>query len=320
MKRVDILFCVDATSQIGMGHISRSLELNEHIVKKNPKINTAFLSFVDDLALKILKGRKVNFLRIKNHQKASEFQKILTSLNPKMIINDKWNVNTREYLKVLRDNCDYLIILDDFKNGQIYADALINSLPCTYAINPKREGLEFFKGLKYLILQEKGIESFSRQTDILVILGSRGTKTLSIRLAELLAKKFPAKKFSVVSDIKRSSLKNLKIIPPFAKKASSLISRHRLVITSGGMTMFEAVFLKKSVFAISTQTWEKKNIRYLEKLSAVKYLGNYSDPLNTITRRIVDYMNKNSYVNKKSYPIDGLGLQRVTKIILNYLK
>jgi spore coat polysaccharide biosynthesis predicted glycosyltransferase SpsG len=175
---------------------------------------------------------------------------------------------------------------------------------------------KFFVGLKYINLKNKvlNLKILNKKIEkkILISLGGGDIKNQSIRIAKYLIKKgykvtiLYGPTFKSKLNFKDSNLK----IYYNSKKYLKIFNLHTNIITNGGSTMFEAVYLNKNVYVLP-QSLKEANLAKLfnEKKLIIDYGFNKFYKLN------LNIFNSIKKSNQKI--VDNKGINRVYKIIKN---
>jgi CMP-N-acetylneuraminic acid synthetase/spore coat polysaccharide biosynthesis predicted glycosyltransferase SpsG len=121
LKRLNIVFRVDGTERMGLGHIYRALTLANRILNHN-------VSFLTDESKKLGLGK----LREYNHpvftfSDKEEFSKVLGELKPDIIVNDILDTN-REYIHGLKNRGLFVVNFEDLGEGSEFANVVVNAL------------------------------------------------------------------------------------------------------------------------------------------------------------------------------------------------
>lgn len=144
-----VLFKFDAGNDYGLGHLSRCYALAQRLldygievkffINGNLNINVAQKLTNNQIAISI-----IDPLRIE------EFTNQITTND--VLIIDSYEINTDQE-KNLKNVCKKLIVIDDFKNKNHIADAIINT--SVYDIDNKDTAIRYFLGIEYALLRKE---------------------------------------------------------------------------------------------------------------------------------------------------------------------
>jgi spore coat polysaccharide biosynthesis predicted glycosyltransferase SpsG len=100
----------------------------------------------------------------------------------------------------------------------------------------------------------------------------------------------------------------------------SLIAESDILVCGGGITLYEGAFLGKPMLAIANELHEIETIKYFVLKGASQYIGfrnKWDDKvlLNTVSDICVDENVRKRMHESGLKLVDGMGLQRVSKIL-----
>jgi len=322
----NIVIRVDADNQLGMGHFYRSLNLAKKI--KNKNIQVTFLTkspIVVKLTPKDIPVVKLPMTKIKKQKK------ILSFLKPDILIIDK------------REESSALINLYKQHSKKVWAIDYTskNKKMIKYGINmlyPKTgiKGKNSFSGLEYSILNESFIKtkklSVSKKVKkLLVLQGGADTFCFTPKIVDsinqinenisitiVLGPSFKCKK--ELYKITKNSKNQLKILQN-VKNMSSLMKKHDIAITGGGMTLLELAHLGIPSIVICGAKFENETASMMQKAGFAINLGynkkwSKAKLISAVKELIYDY-NLRKKMNKNGRKlIDGNGMKRIEGLIL----
>jgi UDP-2,4-diacetamido-2,4,6-trideoxy-beta-L-altropyranose hydrolase len=328
---VNIAFRVEASSEVGTGHIYRCLNLAEafkgnnnqiyfickkvnFFFKKKIKNSGFFLKKInncnnldDDFKItkKIINQIKIDFLIIDNYNiKYSWEKKISRSVKKILVIDDLFE----------KHYCDYLLNYS-FKK---YPKKLLGNINCKLLTGPKYTILNNarkFKVKKKKKLETKNLLIFFGGTDgknitskIIKILKSDEFQNLNIRLVLGI---FNKNKIKIKKNLKLNQ--NIKLYCNL-DNLNYLLSKSDTAIIAGGTVLLEAIAARLKILVINQSLIQSYNSIYLKKKKYLSILKNKKITKNKILKFI---LKKNNNIKKNI--IDYNGSIRIKKILLkNY--
>jgi len=121
LRRKKVLIRVDGYNKIGLGHIYRTIVIANHL-------NNYDVLFVSkkEYALGINLLKENNF-KIESFSYKEEFERIIRTYNPDIIINDILDTDM-DYIKQLKERQFFVVNFEDLGEGAKSADLVINAL------------------------------------------------------------------------------------------------------------------------------------------------------------------------------------------------
>lgn len=121
LRRKKVLIRVDGYNKIGLGHIYRTIV----IANRLNNYDVLFVSKEEHvLGIKLLKE---NNYKIEFFSKKEEFERIIRTYNPDIIINDILDTDM-DYIKQLKERQFFVVNFEDLGEGAKVADIVINAL------------------------------------------------------------------------------------------------------------------------------------------------------------------------------------------------
>lgn len=274
------IFRVDASPNIGYGHLVRCSALAEQIYEKGNDI--VFATNYPEEIRKVIKHFKFDLIDLNKFHPFSEEEINYLSASMKKIqhkkafIVDSYNV-TFEYLKNLKDEFPEMLFvaIDDLAEKTYPVDILINGNIYAEKLNYNRQkelGTKLLLGPKYLLLR-KEFQNPSphvikdKVSDSLVIFGGGGIKTLTeITLDTLLSMNLKDVKIHVVlgensKEYIEDRFRNIKNIIFYhnldAKQLRELMEKSDIAISAAGSTLYELAMCGTPTIAIVTADNQK---------------------------------------------------------------
>lgn len=273
LKRKKILFRVIGSSNLGLGHVYRTLTLADLLTDH-------------EIMFTIQSDHDIGFNKLlqSNHQTLqfkteAEFEDIVDSIQPHVIINDMLDTSSN-YVRKLKEKQIAVINFEDLGSGASVADLTINALyECSFSEDNHLYGYKYecLRNEFYLYPEKKippaGIK------EILISFGGTDPNGLTTRLLEVIAANFRLFcnkniKIVVIAGLGYEDKEKLgKCITSLQSKSAldiellldvNLMAKYMykadLIITSNGRTVYEAISLQTPVITIS------QNIREVSHL------------------------------------------------------
>jgi len=300
LKTINIAFLTEGNSEMGMGHVYRSITFAKTLMA-NLWSKAYFLTKSNENVIKLIEDENFPTVKLKDDEEIVEH---LKKLDINLVVIDNLDFQ-EDILKEIKDIAK--IVLVDNLDPKInkYAD-IVMSLYKTFVNKDyynKTTDTKYFCGPKYLILRDE-FDIFKNKNDlkpkvedILLIFGgsdpSNHTSTVleklsdDVRINIVLGPEF--KYFDELDKIMKN--KNNKVtIHNEPGNVAELMYNADLVITSPGLSMFEAVYVGSPVLVISqnplqNRYYSKLNFEYLINKSDINNLEKYMQDLLSLTKR-----------------------------------
>lgn len=318
-KKKKILFKVEGSEKIGMGHVFRSFFLIQKLKKiydvivfteKNTKCENFF------------KKKKLKFISYKKIHQFKALKKIFNDLQISRFINDSiyFDKKITQFLKTKNCKCFFL----DTKN--------IKPTDNFYCINTfmqnKQNHKNYYHGLKYVITDPS--LKFSKKNkpyggiNLIIHFGGTDEKKFNIKIINILSQLKNLQKVSIIlgpalnyesikiNEIIRKNKLKIKIYR-YPKKLNDIYNCHNLAITAGGNTMFNFCAINLKNISISTNNMEIKNCKKMKKMNLTNYYDHYS---NFNEKKFIKFFNKvilQKHIVKKKSLFNGVN--EISKII-----
>ena len=177
-----ILFRADGNTEIGLGHIIRSLALAEML---KGYFECIFVTrFINDYIKVEIEKSCSGYIQLKENEHMEEFLEIIDSRD--IVVLDNYFFNT-EYQKAIKDKGAKLICIDDMHNKHYIADILINHAP---GLKKEDFSVEEYTvlclGFEYALLRKPFLEEFqeteTRRDNIFISFGGSDLYNLTERI------------------------------------------------------------------------------------------------------------------------------------------
>ena len=304
----NIAFITEGSSEMGMGHVYRSLTFAKELMT-NLGAKIYFLTKSSENIIKKIEEENFTTIKLKNDEEIVDY---VTKLNIDAVIIDNLVFN-ENILKKIKDSMKIVIVDNITSKNNEYADIVISLVRSNFVNKnffDKNIKTKFFCGPKYLMLRDefdtlrKKDDLKPRIEDILLIFGGSDPSNLTSRVLEKLNEDMRINivlgpEFKHFDDLdqtlERHGNKNI-IIHNQPDNIAELMYNADLVITSPGLSMFEAAYIGSPVLVISQNSIQHHyylplNYEYLINKSDIDYLEDYLKELSSLKRRndIVDF-------------------------------
>jgi UDP-2,4-diacetamido-2,4,6-trideoxy-beta-L-altropyranose hydrolase len=354
IKNRSFVFRVDASEEIGMGHLSRCVRVARSL--KDLGIVYFILSECKPSLLRMLGEFSTNYSFI---QRATELEsiepgrvlpkaaqqldaeqtmKVLTGLPSPTMIVDHYGLDETWELMVMAA-VQRLVVIDDLANRHHICNILIDQTLCPQP-EARYHGLvgesaKLLLGPKYVILGPEFTKYKNRVSrdkfktvGVLISVGSGQTRALLKRVIQTLSSnEFCHLRIKILSNesnrkiLNRQTraIKNLEVLREQNSLAKSM-SWASVAIGAGGVTMLERLFMELPSLVTCTAPNQLEMCKTLEKQKLIRYLGLQSD----VTKRKLAAAIRKVLTARKKYCmrtknfakiIDGLGARRIKEAI-----
>lgn len=331
----------DGNRIIGMGHLTRNIELANELQNNNYEVYFLTKDFVEGISLlkennfKILKLKKQN-LNLKDS--ITEINRILDEFGKKInliIIDILKFFDNQEYLDNLKAYCDKLIILTDhtspfyIKADTVFAFSQNQNLDFYKDVKKTK----YFTGLKFFPLKRKfqniPLKMIKKEVkQILITFGGSDPKNYSARLNKLLKNvKFNAAITIIIgAGYSNTNFKNLienktpnLIIKRNVEDIINYFKETDICICSAGNTLVELLTCGVPCVVLPQTERENEHAKEFERKKNIINLGlNFSDNklISELKKLMLDYSKRKILSENAQNYLDGQGLKRMMDIIL----
>lgn len=196
-----VIFRSDGNSEIGLGHIIRSLALVDII---SPEFVCVFASrFIDEFISKEISTRGIKFIKLSSEDD-SHFDEFLMCLkSTDIVVLDNYFYTTEYQVAIKQLGCT-LVCIDDMCDRHFVADAVINHSPTATADKYSKEKYtKLYLGLGYALLRKEffNISKRSRschKRKALVCLGGADKYDITSKLVSLISNEKSVSSIDVV--------------------------------------------------------------------------------------------------------------------------
>lgn len=323
-KKLKVIIRTDGNHQIGMGHVYRSLNLANSLKKAGHKV--IFLT-ANQETRKILVKKSQCYMLPKHYVRSK--QKIIRKFEPDIIILDKLKEKTSE-IRLLQKIAKLVAIDYTGRNKNM----IKNSINMLYQRSAASEN-NSFSGFEYTILNKtfqnsRPVHVKKNARSILVLQGGSDTRCFTPKIIGALNNLKAGFRITTVlgpsfrcwKELKKSTMLNkkpLKILHN-VKNMNSIMSKHDMAITAGGMSLLELCRLGVPSIVICGERFENETASLLQKKGFGINLGYglkvSKSRIARVTKELLADYDKRRRMSKAGInTIDGKGTARVVKII-----
>ena len=186
-KKPKIYFRVDASHEIGLGHITRCISLAEILINS---FDCIFITANnDDLIREMLKKYQVIFLQASNQE--SELLELRSILSKNDIVVTDGYQFTDDYQQTIKQFVGKLVMIDDEADKHYYADLIINH--GSSSANKRYQSESYTRiltGFKYLLLRKpflqhtKLLRTVEKVDSVFICMGGADPYNVTIKLVK----------------------------------------------------------------------------------------------------------------------------------------
>ena len=332
---MNILFRVEATKELGLGHLTRCLALADKFMELNEDVDITFITS-SNLVCEIANRNGFKVIHLPLHDNvAGELNYYKSKLNKAICVTDIPNIH-ESYLKALKKNNCLVVSLDDESDTVFYySDILIKP-----NINPNvshfySSDTQYYEGAKYVILK-KDFEKYAKKMKIgneypkslFLCFGGSDNNNITLKIVNVV-KKTNLNSTVVIGSLYPYQDELLKSIEGYdnvdikidVNNIGKFIYSADLAIISGGTLLYETSALGTPSIVICQNQDQNDESKFFAKNKAAINLGLF-DRIgegvikNTILELISD-CNTRKLLNKNATKlIDTNGADRIVQIIL----
>jgi spore coat polysaccharide biosynthesis predicted glycosyltransferase SpsG len=302
-----VLILTEAGKSIGFGHLTRCIGLYQGFKEKGVDVEIVVNADSSvDFLLKGIKYKKFDWLR-----KMEDTFKSLKKVD--IVIIDSYLADF-DFYKEVSEIVKIPVYIDDYKRLDYPRGIVIN--PSIYGDKldyPKKEGVRYLLGKKYIILRKKFWNVPKKKINkhiknVLITFGGTNQQDLAKTIARYLEDKFSF---------------NISIVDPnknfTAKDMLKLMLEADICISGGGQTTYELARVGVPTIGICFAENQLNNLKYGEKEGYLKFIGWYDDK--SLLIKIVNGVKSLNFYKlvhmsrsgRKS--VDGKGVLRILKYI-----
>mgnify|MGYP001311230606 CR=1 FL=1 len=246
------VFRVDSGNipELGTGHLYRCIKIYNYLIKK--KVNKNRILFIIKTksnyknSKKILKQFDIKYISIDSKIRDASLEEnlFLKKFPAKVIIFDRLTRINNNFLKKIKKNFRKVVGIDLLANKNNQIDLLIN--PLNNNFNDSKKLQNFKNNILPSIYEKKNLSNKKKPKTIFTFFGGYDFKKIKKKILNL-------------------KVVNTKFMIPTKKNFYEQMQQSDLVLCSGGLTVFDAIYLNKIVIAVPQYEHQLKNLKVLKK-------------------------------------------------------
>ena len=330
----DVVFRVDASAKIGIGHLIRCLALSEELSSRGKKCY--LLSKIEDSRL----IEEVNKYNIKNYNISrkltlmEDLEQLIafsTKNNIEWIITDHYDIDA-DYLRVIKEKGFKLLSIDDTAQIHYYSDIVLNqNIGAKKLAFSAEKYTRFLLGPKYIMIRNyllgKNLKRKNNETQtILIVFGGSDYWNLTLKAVKSLETIGGNVKLLVISGPINRHYDGIKRYIYNSKCEIDLISSPRdianvyqktdLALTAGGSTCYELAYYGIPNLIITVADNQVNIARELDRQQVSIYLGKQNEVSGKQIKETVEKVLISESLRKKmsikgKKLVDGQGKVRI---------
>ena len=278
---MNLVSIVSSGRNIGLGHLGRTIKLNQYFRYRKKKINSYFITNNNDAKEQII---KFNFNHINiDFRNDAKILDQLEKIRPKLIILDTYLLKNKIKRKIFKKYKEVLVIDDGYEKKHFckyYLNYNFIDKKNLKKIKSKIKAKKYLIGYKFFPTNIKRI-SHKKKRNVLIFFGSTDKfkimqKTLKIisnnifknfifyiiigKYIKIKTKKYPNKNFKFFKTLSNEKFQNL-------------LSKMEFAVGAGGVSLLERIFYKITNLVITTAKNQYFGTNLLEKGEFINLAG-----------------------------------------------
>jgi spore coat polysaccharide biosynthesis predicted glycosyltransferase SpsG/spore coat polysaccharide biosynthesis protein SpsF (cytidylyltransferase family) len=337
LREPRVLFRVDGSGSLGMGHVYRSLAVADAL-KRISRAEIAFLMSADHTEGVVAASRYGYPVRVGSGKRLEDYLEHIRDFAPTVLINDLPAIPA-DYLRALSHlgapTINLVDTLGDLESTEHYAQVIVS------VVGEEGETPEsFYGGPAYAILREHfaGRQKEIRDEPQMVLLtfGGSDAQALTLRAAralqglppgiEVLAVAGPAFSYRrEFEELQQTLARKVPIINEAGGHIAELMLEADVVVGSGGMSVYEIAALGTPGVILGQNAREERRMREFARHGTVEYLGLGSeveegDVLRAVETLLFDPERRREMSARGRALVDGLGAARTAEMVMERRK
>jgi spore coat polysaccharide biosynthesis predicted glycosyltransferase SpsG/CMP-N-acetylneuraminic acid synthetase len=335
LRQPRVLFRVDGSASVGMGHVFRSLAIAEAL-RALSRADIAFLMSADHTEGLVTVSRAGYAVRVVGDRKQETWLEHIRDFAPAILINDMPAVD-RAYLTALSHlgatTVNLVDTIDDLETTEHYAQVIVS------VMNQDRETPEgFYGGPAYAILREhfRGRAKEVRDEPRLVLLSFGGSDPQGLTLkaaralqsleasVEVVAVAGPAFSFRREFEALSAALpRRVPLINEAGGHIAELMLEADVMVGSGGMSVYEIAALGTPGIILGQNAREDRRMRDFAAHGTVEYLGLGTEVAeaeisSAVAALLADAGRRRAMSGRGRALVDGFGAARAAEVVLEH--
>jgi spore coat polysaccharide biosynthesis predicted glycosyltransferase SpsG/CMP-N-acetylneuraminic acid synthetase len=333
LRQPRVLFRVDGSASVGMGHVFRSLAIAEAL-RALSRADIAFLMSADHTEGLVTVSRAGYAVRVVGDRKQETYLEHIRDFSPAILINDLPALD-RSYLTALSHlgatTVNLVDTIDDLETTEHYAQVIVS------VMNQDRETPEgFYGGPAYAILREhfRGRPKEVRERAKLVLLSFGGSDPQGLTLkaaralqtldpeVEVVAVAGPAFSFRREFEALSATLpRRVPLINEAGGHIAELMLEADVMVGSGGMSVYEIAALGTPGVILGQNAREDRRMQDFAAHGTVEYLGLGTEVdearlAEAVSGLLADAGRRRAMSGRGRALVDGFGATRAAEVVL----
>lgn len=333
LRQPRVLFRVDGSASVGMGHVFRALAIAEAL-RSLSRADIAFLMSADHTEGLVTVSRAGYAVRVVGDGRQETYLEHIRDFSPAILINDLPALDG-SYLTALSHlgatTVNLVDTIDDLETTEHYAQVIVS------VMNQDRETPEgFYGGPAYAILREhfRGREKEVREQPKLVLLSFGGSDPQGLTLkaaralqgldpgVEVVAVAGPAFSFRREFEALSAALpRRIPLINEAGGHIAELMLEADVMVGSGGMSVYEIAALGTPGIILGQNAREDRRMRDFAAHGTVEYLGLGTEVEETavaaaVASLLADGGRRRAMSGRGRALVDGFGATRAAEVVL----
>jgi UDP-2,4-diacetamido-2,4,6-trideoxy-beta-L-altropyranose hydrolase len=328
MNSQPLLFRLDAGPEVGIGHWTRCLALSEALKTQNSQRQSFWLVNRESKPLwDRLRAQSIQF-RTGDWNAQNTFD-VAQELGADTLILDTMNTQTA-WVKQVGMHLQ-IISVGGSGEGRNHVTIRIDGMIPRSEYSDHYKGEKLFLGPEFIILRPPFLDCHSKQTsgtiaEVLVCLGG-DAHAYGVQVARALAAQHPDWKIKVMvgslaEDAYGDLPESVQVLQNI-EKPWRIMQASDLAVSAGGMTTFELLHLGVPTLLLPLNPLQLVAASAFDEAGAAVNLGLWNGTSLQVEQKLalvlstMDLRRRQALSDKGRFSVDGLGLVRVTKIILH---
>ncbi len=322
-KKMNVIFRVDSSRQIGLGHLMRCISIADSLNIKN--VNCIFI-FSNKNSINFLKNKKYKIIIIKNNRnEISVIKKINLKTKIDFLIIDSKRKSIENLVSKL--SSDIKIVLID---KMIEQEVFLTILPGMKEqfVKAKKNSMI---GSDYVLIPHTNNKKLknTKESNILVLMGGGDKFDITQKILKSFKKSNNKFKMTICigkfyknkNKIKKLILNDKRFtIYENPNNMIELMRKSSIGIFAFGISVYEAAFSRLPLLTIAHSNENNISAKKIEKYGWFRHIGKYNEINYSELPTLSDSMMSNKIILKKMKNsgeiIDGLGAKRIANALI----